>query len=307
MGLSKPLDIKTYKQTQLRMSSKKHSILAFVQPGMYGKQVLREALLLQQAFGFRLVVLNVLKPFSFFEKTLGNKSEANLLYEAKDELADFVTYTTNIEQSNDIRISVQIGDMESVLIEKANTGDFEFIILDKSRCDIEGPDCKNRIDKIISESNCPILTVHKDVGVPEIKNIVIPIDITQSTKKRLLWAIFFAKKFNAKVTILSMLNVKVSVKTSLAYKNANKIRKMLSDQDINCEIKVLNAHEKEKQEVILDYIEQEQPQLVIIRTHQQSILESKNIGAFVSRIVHGCKVPVFSVNYTPDPLKSFFL
>ncbi len=289
------------------MTTKKNCILAFVQPGKYGEQVLKEALFFQQNFGLRLVVLNVIKSFTFFEKTIGNKDEENLITEAKDELIEFVKSNIKTEILNDITISVQPGDIESVLTRETNTGKYEFILIDKSRCEEEGQPCKKQIDKIVSESRCPVLTVHKDVGVPEIKNIVIPIDITQSTKKRLLWASLFAKKFDARVSILSVLNTNINVRNSLAYKNANTIKHLLWEQGIDCDVKVLGTFGQEKHEVILNHIEKENPQLVLIRTHQESLLANSGIGKFVSEIVHGCKVPVFSVNYTPDPLNSFFL
>ncbi len=59
-----------------------------------------------------------------------------------------------------------------------------------------------------------------------------------------------------------------------------------------------------KHQAILEYINKEKPELVIIRTHQESIFAETNIGKFVSEIVHGCTMPVFTVNYSQKPIDS---
>jgi len=62
------------------------------------------------------------------------------------------------------------------------------------------------------------------------------------------------------------------------------------------------THEKSK--VILNFIRDKDPDMVIIRTHQESNLFNTSIGKFVSELVHNCKIPVFTVNSyiqaTPD-------
>ena len=103
---------------------------------------------------------------------------------------------------------------------------------------------KYEINELISQSECPVLTVNKDFGAPKIKNIAIPIDITQSTKKRLLWATLLAKKYDAKITILSALNANINEAKSLVLKNARKIRHLLWAHDVKCDIKILKVHNK---------------------------------------------------------------
>ena len=59
----------------------------------------------------------------------------------------------------------------------------------------------------------------------------------------------------------------------------------------------LKVHKQKKHKAILDYIDKEKPELIIIRTHQESIFSESNIGKFVSEIIHGCRMPAFTVNY----------
>lgn len=289
------------------MKQTEYSILALISPNKEGETVLKEALYLHSTLEVKLVILNVIKEPGFFERNFQPEDTEIAIKEAKEELTNFVKKVIGDEIPNDIVISVRAGNPVNVLLEKSKTDTLEFLLIDKSNTDYPGALSKDEINDLISRSKCPVLTVHKDFGVPKIKNIAIPIDITQSTKKRLLWAQFLAKKHQAKITILSALKANIDVDKSLALKNAQKIQQLLCDHDIECDIKILKVYNQYSHQVILDYMIEEKPELLIIRTHQESIFSNTNIGKFVSEIVHGSHLPVFTVNYTPNPVDSLFL
>jgi nucleotide-binding universal stress UspA family protein len=164
---------------------------------------------------------------------------------------------------------------------------------------------KSDVDRYVSKSFCPVLTFNKDYPIKEVHKIVVPIDISQHTKKRLYWATFFAKKLNAKIIIVSALNVDIDETKSLAYKKAETLKTMLKQRGVQCDVKILRVHGQKRHKAILDYIEQEDPEMVIIRTHREHHFSGKKIGKFVAEIIHGCKMPVFTVggisqNYNVD-------
>ena len=289
------------------MKKKEYSILALISPNKEGETVLKEALYLQSTLEVKLVILNVIKEPGFFERNFQSDETETAIKNAKEELTNFVERIVGEELPRNIVISVRAGNPVKVLLEKSKADGLEFLLVDKSNSNYAGALEKKEINDLISLSKCPVLTVNKNFGVPKIKNIAIPIDITQSTKKRLLWANFFAKKHNAKITILSALKANINVDKSLALKNAQKIQQLLWDHDIECDIKILKVYNQESHQVILKYAQEEKPELLIIRTHQESVLSNTNIGKFVSEIVHGSMLPVFTVNYTPNPVDSFFL
>lgn len=289
------------------MKKKAYSILALIPPNKEGEIVLKEALYFHRTLGVKLVILNVIKTPTFYERNFQSQEVEIALKNAKEELTNFVKKVIGNEIANNIVISVRAGNPINILLKKSKGDGLEFLLIDKSNSDYPGALRKDEINELVSKSKCPVLTMNKDFGVPKIKNIVIPIDITQSTKKRLLWATLLASKHKAKITILSALNANVNESKSLALKNAQKIRHLLWDHDVECDIKILKVHKQETHKAILKYLADEKPELVIVRTHQESVFSNTSIGKFVSEIVHGSKLPVFTVNYTPNPIDSLFL
>ena len=70
-----------------------------------------------------------------------------------------------------------------VITLESERGGHEFVIIDKSKTN-ENSLTRSDIDRYISKSFTPVLSINKDIPIKEIKNIVIPIDISQRTKKR---------------------------------------------------------------------------------------------------------------------------
>lgn len=276
------------------MRYRSNNILAFIPPTKEGEKILKQTMFFQQVLDMRIFVFNIIEKPSFFEKLLKPKKIIDLKKEALDYQHNFLHKRLPTETASKYSVRVKTGNILKILLSQAKKGGYEFMIIDKSAA-IPGLG-RYETDKIISRSECPILTVYKDFYVDEIKKIVIPVDISQTTKKKLLWATYFAKKFNAEIKIVSALGLNISSRKSLAWRNAEKLKQMLSERGVKCEVEVIKAKGQEKHLVILDYIRKEAPGMVIIRTHQESNMSGTQIGKFVSELVHDCEIPVFTVN-----------
>lgn len=286
------------------MENRSNSILAFIPQNKKGELVIEEALYFQQILEMRIFILNIIKAPSILSKVLKAKKVKTRIIKAQQKQSDFVKSVIQKEIPKNIILKIKTGDVVSTLIHESKYGGYDFIIVDKSKSSFKGTLHWSKFDKFINQSHCPVLTINKDFPVREIKKIIIPIDISQTTKKRLLWATLFAKKFNAKIQIVSALNININETKSLAFKNAVKIKHLLWDRGIECDVKILKVNRGKKHKAMLEYINEERPELVIIRTHQESIFAETSIGKFVSEIVHGCKMPVFTVNYSQKPQQS---
>jgi len=266
--------------------------MTFLSPNEDGKLLLQHSLFFQQTLGMRVFICSInekpplLKIF-FTKNQLKEKITA-------EKLREFTQSTISAKALEHFSFRVKSGKRLPLLIRQSKKGGYEFMIVEKSNS--ESALNPGEIDKLICHSYCPVMTVHKNYPVKEIKKIVVPIDVTQSTKKKLMWATYFAKKYKAKVIIVSALTLNLDIKKSLVYKNSEKIKSMLSKRGIECDVKILKAPGQKKHKVVLNFIREENPDMVIIRTHQESNLKNTRIGNFVSELVHRCKAPVFTVN-----------
>ncbi len=277
------------------MKYRSNSILAYIPQNKAGELLLKQAMVFMKALGMRIFIMDLIKHISIFSPRPNSKRNQIRHQAALNKYTEFVKKTLQTEIPNDIILRIGWGKMVNALINESEHGGYEFVIIDKTDIDQGGFMLKNDINRYISKSFCPVLSINKNYPIEKVKKIIIPIDIAQRTKKRLYWATFFAKKFNARIQIVSALNVNIKATKSLAYKNAEKLRKMLEQRGLKCDVEILKLDGQVQHTALLQHIEKEKPDLVIIRTHQESRFSGKKIGTFVSEIVHGSSMPVFTV------------
>lgn len=283
-----------------------HDVLVLVPLSDEGKIVLKQAMYLQKLFPFRIFALNVIPAIPFYKRIFGSGKIKSQKEEAIKKLTEFVKeFYRGLIPSNVI-VKVVIGDLVPTLINQARSGDFYFMILKHRgyQKDILNLLDQSDIDKIIGHSYCPVLSINKDSTPENLNSILIPIDISENTNKKLLWASLFAKESKAKIQIVSALNINIDEQKSLASKNAEKIKSMLQKRGIECEVDVLKVHNQVKQEVVLNYIKAKQPEMVIIRKHHIASYSNTTIGDFAKEIIHGSTVPVFTVSQSQSDIEN---
>ena len=284
------------------MRYRSNNIMTLVPPGEDAIPVLRQAMFFQKTLGMQVFLYRVLNQPSLFDKIFHAKKAKQEKIKELQNLRNLAEKIIPADSIKHFTYRIKHGDKLSVLLRQSRKGDYEFIILDKD--DTENSLNHEELDRLISRSGSPIMSISNKHHVRHVDHILIPVDISQATQKKLLWATYFAKKYNAKITIVSAVNLNIHLKHSLSWKNAERLKQMLLQRGIECEVTILKVKEKEKHDVILEYIRKINPGLVIIRTHQESNLKDTQIGNFVSSIVHGSKIPVFTVNsfLSPTPI-----
>lgn len=276
------------------MEYRSNSILVYIPVNEAGKQTLEQILFFHESLGMRVFILNTIKKSSGIRRKAAEIKTEQRQKEALDKLHQFVNNEIGKEVPKEIILKIKPGKLSKILFNEALKGGYEFIAVDKNALPEFGPSTAE-LNRLISISECPVLVLNNQFPVEKVKTIAIPIDISQTTKKRLYWATFFAKKMKASIQIVSVLNVNMEETKSLAYRNAEKIKQMLEKRSVKADVKIIKKGDQPNHQILLDYFEKSKPDLVIIRTHQEYQFSGKKIGRFVSEIVHKCKVPVFTV------------
>ncbi len=136
----------------------------------------------------------------------------------------------------------------------------------------------------------------------EIKRILLPVDVTKNSDKKVAWAISLAKKFGASIHIVSVQHLEIKSVHSLSYKIGRRIELDILKQGIDVNLVLLKAGKRTADEVVLDYAKIFKPDLLVIMTHQETILFDNYLGAFAREIIHKSTVPVISVVPRKDNL-----
>mgnify|MGYP006288150471 CR=1 FL=1 len=149
-------------------------------------------------------------------------------------------------------------------------------------------------DKLIAEAVCPVMTISDRPACHSIKDILLPVDIFKETANKVAWAISMAKKFNARLHVVSVVEMDIKPQDSLSYKKCKKIEDAIRKEGIEVDTVLLKSEKRSMAQSVLDYSAEINPDLIMIMTHQESALIDNYLGNFAREIIHRSTVPVFS-------------
>ena len=185
------------------MNFRSNTILVYLPKNQDDEVILNQALFFKQALGMRIFVLHILQIVPLLPQKLRIKWAQKIKKSGLIELTRIVKNTLLKEIPEDIFLRVKFGNVVQTLIKESRKGGYEFIIIDKSKGNLKWALKRSQVNKIINRSYCPVLVLNKEFPLITMNKIIIPFDISQPTRKRLLWATRLAKKFNAKIQIVS--------------------------------------------------------------------------------------------------------
>jgi len=280
------------------MTSKKiEKILVPISLSSDGKIAIEQAVKFQTVFGSTIVIINVIPPVRRFKAFFKKKSHKSSLEKANKRLKGFVKCFFGEEIPEYIKLDVRTGLLIPSIIDASLHFGAELIIIKKTKRIIRrfASFRRNNADKLIGQSLCPVLTVSENFTHKGIKEIVMPVDITKKTDDKVRWAIYLAKNFNARVTIISVLDINIDVKKSLAYRKATSMEDQLEKEKIECDVLLITETSGKNCDIFLRHVEKVNPDLIIIMTHEESILFGDYIGRFAREVIHRAIQPVFNV------------
>lgn len=266
---------------------------------------LLQASFFHNKYGAEVTILNVLHETPWLDKWLSperiKKHRKKTLKKMKRMVKHFFGDDPIHEHIN---FRVTSGELVSTILKISNEIQADIIIMKKAKRTNSRQRYfkQEKADRLIANSVCPVLTISKKPTLKGINNILLPVDITKKTNKKVAWAISLAKCFDAEIHIISVLNMNLNPVYSLSHQKGRQIEEEIRKSGIKTKLILLDKGDKPPEDTVLDYARMHYPDLLLIMTHQENLLFEKYLGSFASEIIHKAKMPVLSVIPTKESL-----
>ena len=266
---------------------------------------INQAVYFHEKFGSDIVLLHVESELPFLQKWFPwqkqKKHRKKALKRFRRQVKHFFPGNPLIKQ---FEYELVIGKLIPSILKVSNRRRSDLVIIKKTRRSQGKASIfrKENADKLISNSKCPVMTMFKEPEIKGVNRILLPVDVTKNTDKKVAWAISLAKKFSASIHIVSVQHLEIESVHSLSYNKGRKIEREIQKHGIDVDLVLLKVEKRTADEVVLDYAEKLKPDLLVIMTHQETILFDNYLGAFAREIVHKSRVPVISVVPQKDSL-----
>ncbi|WP_372642832.1 universal stress protein [Ancylomarina sp.] len=259
-----------------------------------GEDALKQAVFFKKKMNSKITLIHVTPAASNLKSLVQTELNKRLQARAMIRLIRFakLQFKGRIPEYVDLR--VEIGQHVPTIIEVANNENYNLVIIRKNER-IEGLVGKLKMhsaDKFVKDIKCPVLSVKDRWTYRGVRNILVPVDIRQQSRDILNWSIYLAKKLNTRITLISVLTVKIDLEKSLAYRKAKLLERSIRDEGIFCEVKIFENTGEDKIETILQYVKHEKADFVLAQGAQDILFGDSQSENFISRLLHDSIKPV---------------
>lgn len=144
--------------------------------------------------------------------------------------------------------------------------------------------------KVVTQSDCPVLSVQKSAANVGFKNIVLPIDDSAHSRQKVGHAITIAKTFGATIHIVG-LHESGGDKQFLL--KIEQIEEYIQKAGLKSTTKIFKDTNQAK--IAQEYAKAINADLIIIMTDQDENISGRLLGSFAQQVVNHSLIPVISI------------
>lgn len=206
----------------------------------------------------------------------------------------------NVRQKSGLVVNtvVQKGKLVDTILETSEKLKSQFIIVGtKPTQDFVSRIVGTNALRLIRESRCPIITIKGKVHREGCKNIILPLDLSKETREKVKYAIHFAKYFGSVIHAVTMNTSSDNYLINRLRLQLTQVKDFIEKEGVECKTQFIftESGNSEMATGLLDYCHQENADLLMIMTQQETEVIKYFIGSLAKEIIHRCDVPVMSV------------
>jgi len=256
------------------------------------ENTISEAILLSKQIQSKIHLVNVVEFNDWWNNIIINKELRDKLNEMA--LQNIKSITDKYPGVNFESI-VLFGRRHEQILKYAESINAIFIVLyDKHKDENESKILGSTVTHIVTESKCPVITI-KNKTVGQIKNIIVPIDLSDNADLQLNSAIEFHKLNNAHLHFVSVLFKGLGTRNIRIKAKAQQLKSKLKDLKVPFKVSLIKKQNTYAYQDILEFSNIENADLIIIMTHKENYSFDTYIGAFAHQIVNLSEAPVMTI------------
>ncbi|PKP09794.1 MAG: hypothetical protein CVU09_09180 [Bacteroidetes bacterium HGW-Bacteroidetes-4] len=263
----------------------------FSDKAVFGLQMASKMLNL---LGGKVTVINVLKGVDpiysdFFE----DEERELLLKKLRLHLRRFCEKYIDTSRF-ELNCVIEKGKRCETILSKADEINASFIVMGTSTIDnIKKWIIGTNALRVVTEANCPVITLKEAPTEDKIERIILPMDITKEGREKVVSAVHWAKALNAEIHVVSAYTLDDDSIFARLQTQQKQVVNFIEERGVKCVSKLFKVDDRV--DAILDYIENNKGDLVVITTHEQLEIVKFFMGSFAKSIMRGSKVPVISM------------
>lgn len=147
--------------------------------------------------------------------------------------------------------------------------------------------------KVVTQSECPVLSVQGHATKLGFKDILLPIDDSAHSRQKVNHAILLAQQFASKIHIVGLPDSDDESDLKKFDIKLDQIEGFVKKAGLSCTRKTL--HGTNQARLTEEYAKKVNADLIVIMTDQDEDLTGRLMGTFAQQIINHSKIPVLSI------------
>lgn len=148
--------------------------------------------------------------------------------------------------------------------------------------------------KVITKAPCPTMAMSNAATHKGYKKVVIPIDTTVNSKQKVNFSIELAKKFNASLNAIVLLDADEESQTATMELVLRQVQDLAREKGVAFHSEIIQKVTN-RATATVDFVEKNEADLLIIMTDQDAELSGFFLGPYSQQVIHKSKVPVIAI------------
>ena len=148
--------------------------------------------------------------------------------------------------------------------------------------------------RIVTHAPCPVFTIRSSYNFKDtIDDILVPLDSSVETGKKLPFICDFALNFNSRIHLLKVYNTNLKVIRKRIDKYGDEAIKCLDGKNVLYELEQIDV--KNVASSIIEYGKNSNVDLIAIMTDQDTTTANKFLGPYAKQLINNSEIPIVSV------------
>jgi nucleotide-binding universal stress UspA family protein len=277
-----------------------------VVPTDFGEQsliALEQAAHLAKMINGEITLLYVMETSGLFSRLIGSSHEEEIRKEVNQKMDELIEKTEK-DQGVVVQKVVAHGSVYEKVAEVADMLSAKFIVMGTSGAgNIRKRFIGSNALRVVRESKVPVITIKGKHHRDGCKNIVVPLDLTTETREKVNKAIEFAKLYSSDIRVCSVLFTNDEFIVNRLTRQLSQVKAFIEKAGIRCTAEIIKGIKGEESlgQIIVDYSNKVEGDLLLIMTQQETDITEYFIGSAAQEIINKSDIPVMSV--VPSPKK----
>ena len=284
------------------MSSTSNKIVVPVDFGDQSQIAIEQAVRLAKVISGDITLLYVLETGGLLGRFANPSQDDSLKKEINVKMEELIT---SIDKKEGIKIDsvVANGSVYDKIAEVAEMLNARFIVMGTNggKGKIRRRFIGSNALRVVRESRVPVITIKGKAHREGCKNIVLPLDLTKETREKVAKAIEFAKLYNSDIRIASVLFTTDEFIVNRLTRQLSQVKSFVEKAGVRCTAEIIKGIKGEESlgQIIIDYANKVEGDLIMIMTQQEQDITDLFIGSAAQDIINRSDVPVLSIIPTP--------